>query len=137
MHPYQKISVKSSAIFCSFSHLVDGRSERCPRREVGNALKRRKGENRIRKLNVLCLERKAGLDIHSCWFAFSFLLDFFYNFCFDFIKSLLGFCYDFAASQEYNLCNMRSSVHLIMIGITHGGKSVFLLNPDGIKYSHT
>ena len=44
-----------------------------------------------------CLERKAGLDIHSCWFAFSLLLDFFYNFCFDFFKSLLGFCYNSTA----------------------------------------
>ena len=67
--------MKSSAISVLFSS--NGREDgKVSSKGVGNALKRRKGENRIRKLNVLCLERKAGLDIHSCWFAFSFLLDF-------------------------------------------------------------
>ena len=54
-------------------------------------------------------------------------------FCVDFFKSLLGFCYDFTTSQEYDLCKMRSSVPFIMTGITHGGKSDILLNPDGIN----
>ena len=45
---------------------MDGRTERYPRRGWGMLLERGKSENRIRKLNVLYLERKVGMDIHSC-----------------------------------------------------------------------
>ena len=75
--------MKSSAISVLFSS--NGREDgKVSSKGVGNALKGRKGENRIRKLNVLYLEKESG-NGHSflliCFFLFFWI---FCNFCFDF-----------------------------------------------------
>ena len=61
------------------------------------------------------------------------LLCFFMLFVLTSFKSLLGFVRILRLPRKYNLCKMRSSVSLIMTGVTHGGKRKKNLIPDGIN----
>ena len=58
---------------------------------MGNALKRRKGENRIRKLNVLYLEKKSGIGHSFLLVCFFLLVGFFIIFVLTFSNLCLGF----------------------------------------------